>query len=401
MARNLIAGIDAGSSIIKVIVSEQNKDGVINILGIGQKESEGIRRGYITNIEDASKCIRAAIKMAEKASGLNIKKALVAIGGIGLGSIKSKGVVMISRADGEVTDYDVRRAVEQSESNLPNLNSRRIIHSIPLNFKLDNSMVIGRPSGMTGAKLEVETFFITSLNQHLADLIKTVEAAGTAVEDVVASPLALAEAILTKQQKEVGCILIDIGASTVSVIVFEENRPISLEVFPIGSNYITNDIALGFQLPLEEAERIKIDYESAGVSNKKKLSDIVEARLSDIFDLIEAHLKKINRQEMLPGGVVLTGGGSNLFNLEDMTKSVLRLPVKIGTFSVKKEYSLKNIAVSSGNLKEQIFNDPLWSTAIGLCLINGANASSETIGEERPSKGLGKGFKKWFKSLLP
>lgn len=401
MARNIITGIDTGSSTIRVMTCEQRKDGVINILGASHKESEGIRRGYVTNIDEAAKSIENTIRSAEKISGIPIKKSLVAIGGIGLGSIKSKGVIMISRADGEVTEYDVKRAIDQSEANLPNISNRRIIHSIPLHFKIDNNLVIGRPVGMTGAKLEVETFFIICLNQHLADLVKAVESLGVAVEDIIASPLAMSSAILTKQQKEVGCILADIGASTVSIIVFEEGRPISLEVFPLGSSYITNDIALGFQIPLEEAEKLKIDYSSTNVSNRKKLSDIIEARLNDIFDLIESHLKKINRQEMLPGGIVLTGGGSNLFNLEEIARVILRLPARIGIFSLRKDYSLKNVTVSSGNLREQIFNDPSWSTVLGLCLVSGGENSSEITGEERLKRKFGQGIKKWLRSLLP
>jgi cell division protein FtsA len=395
MARNLITGIDAGSSTIRVIIAEQKRDGVINILGVGHRESEGIRRGFVVNIDDAARTIEGAVRMAEKSSGLNIKRGIVAVGGIGLGSVKSKGIVMVSRADGEVTDYDIKRAIDQSESNLPNMASRKIIHSIPLHFKLDNNLLVGQPSGMNGAKLEVETFFITCLNQHLTDLIKTVESIGIAVEDIIASPLATSAATLTKQQKEVGCILVDIGASTLSAIVFEEGRTISLEVFPIGSSYITNDIALGFQVPLEEAEQMKINYESVSANNRKKLADIVEARLNDIFDLIETHLKKINRQEMLPGGIVLAGGGSNIFALDEMAKKVLRLPSKIGTFT------LKNVAVSSSNLKEQIFNDPSWSTAIGLCLINSLRGSSEMMGNEGTRKKFGLGIKNWLRSLLP
>jgi len=402
MARNIITGIDTGSSIIRVMVTEQKKDGLINILGTSQKQSEGIRRGYVTHLDDAAKSIENAIKAAEKSSTIPIKRALVAIGGIGLSSIKSKGLIMISRADGEVTNYDVKRAVDQSEANLPNISNRKIIHTVPLHFKIDNNPVIGRPVGMTGSKLEVETFFITCLNQHLSDLIKAVELAGVAVDDVVASPLAMSQAILTKAQKEVGCILVNIGASTVSVVVFEEGLPISLEVFPLGSDYITNDIALGMRVPLDEAEKIKIDYSNVSSSgNKRKLSDIIEARLNDIFELIESHLKKISRQEMLPGGIVLTGGGSNLFNLEEVAKVCLNLPARIGTFSLKKDYSPKNITAITSNLKDQILNDPSWSTALGLCLMNINENSYEFADEGRIKKGFSQGIKKWFRSLLP
>lgn len=401
MARNIITGIDAGSSTIRIIVAEQKKDGALNILGISQRQSEGIRKGYVINLDDAVKSAESAIRMAEKSSSLPVKRAVLAVGGIGLGSIKSKGVIMVSRADSEVTDYDVKRAVDQSEANLPNLSNRKIIHTIPLHYKIDNNPVVGRPVGMVGAKLEVETFFITCLNQHLSDLVKTVESAGVAVDDIIASPLAMAHAILTKNQKEVGSILVNIGASTVSMVIFEEGLPISLEILPLGSDYITNDIALGLQIPLDEAEKIKIDYNDGNTNNKRKLSDIIEARLNDIFEVVEAHLKKINRQEMLPGGIVLTGGGSNLFNLEQTAKACLRLPARIGTFTLKKDYSVKNISAATTNVREQILNDPSWSTVLGLCLMDAEEASSGFSGEDRKKNGFLKSLKKWLGSLLP
>jgi cell division protein FtsA len=213
----------------------------------------------------------------------------------------------------------------------------------------------------------------------------------------------MSHAILTKNQKEVGCVLVNIGASTVSVVVFEEGHPISLEVFPLGSDYITNDIALGLQVPLDEAEKIKIDYTdgSTNGNNKRKLSDIIEARLNDIFEVVESHLKKINREETLPGGIVLTGGGSNLFNLEEAAKSCLRLPARIGTFALKKDYSAKNITAQTTVMKDQVLNDPSWSTALGLCLMNANESSGDYADDDRKKNGIIKNIKKWLGSLLP
>jgi cell division protein FtsA len=401
MARNIITGIDAGSSLIRVIVVEQKKDGGLNILGASQKQAEGIRRGYIVSPEDAEKSINSAIKSAEKTSGITMKRAIISVGGIGLGSIKAKGMVMVSRADNEVTDYDVKRAVSQSEANLPNISNRRIIHSIPLSFKIDGNLVLGKPAGMVGAKLEVETIFITCLSQHLDDIVKTIESLGITVDDIICSLLAMSYAVLTKYQKEVGCALVNIGASTVSIAVFEEGLPISLEVFPLGSTHITNDIALGLQISLDEAEKLKVDYGRENSTSKKRLANIIEARLNDIFELIEAHLKKINRQGMLPGGIILTGGGSNLFSLEEIAKASLRLPAKIGVFSMHENHSLKNITASSSGLKEQIFNDPGWSTALGLCLMSLDENPPDTTKVSQTKSKISQNIKKWFRSLLP
>lgn len=402
MARNIITGIDMGSSTIRVIIAEQKKNGGLHILGANQKQSLGIRRGFIVNFDDAVKCLESTVRATEKLAATPIKRGIVAVGGISLGSIKAKGMIMVSRADGEVTEYDIKRAIAQSEANLSNISNRRIIHSIPLSFKLDNNVILGRPAGMTGNKLEIETLFITCLNQHLADIVKAVESAGVAVDDIISSPLAMGHTVLTKHQKEVGCVLANIGAATVSVVVFEEGLPISLEVFPIGSTHITNDIALGLQVPLEEAEKIKIGYGNDSFPSKRKLSDIIDARLSDIFELIETHLKKINRHGMLPGGIILTGGGSNLFSLEEIAKSSLRLPAKIGTFSLESNHLQKNITVSSSNLREQIFNDPGWSVALGLCILAMNEGSSNGLSETSLIKRkVLKNIKHWFRSLLP
>jgi len=402
MARNIITGLDIGSSSVRAIVVEQKKDGTLHILAAAQKESSGVKRGYINNLDDASRTISATVKSLEKISGMSIKSAIISVGGISLGSFRSRAMIRTTKADGEITDHDIKRLIAQSETGLTTMANKKIIHSIPLSFKVDNNIVYGRPTELKGVKLEVETILITCLSSHLADLVKTVESAGLSVDDIVASPLATSYATLTSQQKETGCVIVNIGASTVSVVVFEDGLPISLEVFPIGSSHITNDIALGLQIPLDEAERIKINYGTESVSSKKKLIDIIEARLNDIFEMIENHLKKINRNQVLPAGVILTGSGSNLFSMEEIAKASLKLPAKTGILMPSSNQSLVITAPSTG-LRDQILNDPGWSVALGLCIF-GFNNNHYLYESEKSHKGESKiipAIKKWLHNLLP
>ncbi len=396
MARNIITGIDIGTSTIKVLVAERKKDGGIQILGAGKKLSRGIRKGYVANFDEVSETIKEAVRDAEKMAGIPVKHAFIAVGGIILDSAKSKGSVMVSRADGEITERDVERVISQSEDNLPNTSNKRIINAFPLNFKIDGNPSLGAPKGMKGAKLEAEILFITCLNQHLVDLIKAVESAGVAVDDVIASPLAASFAALNSRQKEMGCVLADIGAGTVSIMVFEESRPISLAVFPIGSTHITNDIALGLQITLEDAEKIKIDYGSETKFPKRKLSDIIEARLNDIFELIESHLKKINRDGLLPAGIILTGGGSSLVSLNEIAKASLRLPAQVGI-----PFHGRDGVVPPRQFKEKILDVPEWSVALGLCIAG----FTEEKNKNRPAREIFsaviRALKRWLSPFLP
>ncbi|MEX0931274.1 MAG: cell division protein FtsA [Candidatus Paceibacterota bacterium] len=393
MSRNTTVGIDIGTYHVKVVVAEHVREkgrSGNRILGTGYAESRGIRHGYIINSGDASKSIRLAIHEAEKASGREIKNAYLAVGGVSLESTVSSGKAIISRADLEITEQDLETALAESEANIPPALStnRKILHSIPVQYKIDGKEIVGRPVGMKGAKLEIKTLFILCLEQHLQDLIDTVEGVGVAVEDVMASPLAASLVALTKTQKIAGCVLANIGAETVSIVVYENSLPISLQIFPIGSTDITNDIALGLRVPLEEAEQIKLGGLTTTSIPKKKLDEIIFARLSDIFELIEAHLKKINRDGLLPAGIILTGGGSGVTTIEDLAKASLRLPSKIGT-----------LHVSAGNRGHVI--DSTWSVAYGLCIYGFTTGDEHSLGATRAVKKFFGSIASWFKQFLP
>ena len=214
--------------------------------------------------------------------------------------------------------------------------------------------MLGSALGLKGNKLEEKTLFITCLDHHVENLIAAVNEAGIEVEDIMVAPYAASFVILSKAQKVAGCVLVNVGAETVSIGVFENNIPTSLEVFPIGSTDITNDIALGLKVPLEEAEQIKVGAITGSAFPRKKLEEIIAARLYDIFELIEAHLRKIGRNGLLPAGIVITGGGSSLNSIDTMAKVALKLPSRIGTIS--------------GMDGKSSFKDMTWAVAYGLCI---------------------------------
>jgi len=392
MSRNIAVGIDIGTYHVKVVVSEyveRDERSAPRILGTGFAESKGIRHGYIINTHDATRSIKLALAQAEKAAGIRIKRAYLGIGGVSVESATGNGKVIISRADSEITELDIENAVQESQQTLPSSISlnRRILHTIPVEYKVDGKEVLGRALGMKGTKLEVKTLFILCLEQHLEDLVHAVEEAGVEVEDVMASPLAASLVVLSKKQKKVGCVLANIGAETVSIVVFENNIPISLKIFPIGSTDITNDIALGLKIPLEEAERVKLGALTETIITRKRLEEIIVARLNDIFDLVEDHLKKINRNGLLPAGIVLTGGGSGVTTIEDLAKATLQLPTKIGQL---------HIATSS----KGFIVDSTWSVAYGLCIWGFTGEKPANSAQALLSKKAST-LVEWFKQFLP
>jgi cell division protein FtsA len=401
MARDIVIGLDVGTSAVKIMVAENQPSrdvsrgdlsGSLNelhVLAAVQKPSAGLRRGYVTDPEAAAEAIKNAAKEAERISNAAIKHAYIAIDGIKLEASRAKGTVMVSRADGEISESDIKRAITQAESNLGGLANRTIIHRLPVFYKIDGEIILGQAIGTKGEKLEADALFITCLNQHLDGLVKSMEIADIAIDDIIAEPLAASYASLNKRQKEVGAVLVDIGAETTSLAVFEEGNILSLAVFPFGSTHITNDIALGLRISLEEAEQLKFGYISD--NQKRKLSDIIEARLDDIFELIENHLKKIGRSGLLPAGAVLIGGGANLAGIENFAEKSLKLPVKMGTPVVPLKIHDKQIA------------NPKWLTALGLCILGAAGSldleAENKIGRKKFQ--FQQPFFRWLKSFLP
>ena len=392
MSAQYSVGIDIGTYHIKVAIVEQassQKSGP-KIVGTGFAESKGMRYGYIISTEEVRESLKKAVAMAEKAAGFPIRDAMLAIGGVSLDSVVGNGSVIVSRGDGEVSQMDVERLNENIENNLPSpeIVNKKILHTIPQKFILDGTELSSSPVGLTGVKLECQNLYVTCFEQHLHDLVDVVESVGITVIDVVASPLAAGLVTLTPAQKMAGCVLANIGSETVTVVVYEDNIPISLTVLPIGSNDITNDIALGLKIPLEDAEGLKHGSVSTGGVriSKKKLSEIISARLTDIFELIKAHLKKIKRDGILPAGVIITGGGSSLSDIDLLAKDILELPAKTANL---------RLANNQSGIR-----DASWSVVYGLGVIGMSAADDRSLGINHQQKQTG-GFIDWIKQFLP
>lgn len=355
----IITGIDIGTHAVRVVISEYTPGaGLPRILGTGKAESRGLRHGYIVNTQDATKSIRQAVEEAEQEANVHVRDAFISVGGVGLEATTTTGAAIISRADSLITEADVDRALRAAEQAIQQASNKKILNTIPIEFKIDGKPVYGKPKGMRGMKLEATALIITSLEQHLNDLIRATEEADIEVIDVMPTPIAASFVALTKAQKMAGCILANIGAETISIVVFEEGIPISLEVFPVGSTSITNDIALGLKIPLEEAEMIKLGKGTLQYP-KKKLNDIVLTRLEDMFSLVIAHLRKIGKHELLPAGIILTGGGSGIETIEDFARVAMKLPSKVPVMPA----DIADTAKSKKYLR-----DTSWFVAYGLTI---------------------------------
>lgn len=385
MKRRIATGIDIGTYQVKMVVVEELSDKrrgrQLRILGTGLAESKGLRHGYIINKEEVSASIREAKRQVESVARIPLRAGFLAVGGISLDEAHATGFTIISRADQEITTLDLEKAGRSArEAAAPGFLNRHVLHSIPIEYRIDGAKVLGDPFGMKGVRLEVDYLFVTCLAQHEEALAGAVEDADIEVIDQMASPLAGSYVLLDGDQKMKGCVLADIGAETVSIVVYDENIPISVKVFPMGSSHITDDIALGFRISLEEAERVKLGRLSGAMYSRKKIDDLIASRLVTMFTLIDKHLKSLNRRGPLPAGIIISGGGAGVGSISDIARRSLKLPARLAELRISADTKIR---------------DATWAVAYGLALW-GLTGDTNT-----QKKNLLASFRKFFQQFLP
>lgn len=382
---DFITGLDIGSSAVRVAVGsfapgrERGTSG-IQIIGSAEVPTEGMSKGLITSLEDAVSSVSAALERAERMIGAEIRRAWVGISGSHVRCQSSKGVVGVTRPDGQIRREDADRALDAARTVATPANYE-ILHVIPKSFSVDNQVGIKDPVGMSGIRLEVDAEIIHGLASQHKNVAQCVYRTGIEIEDIVLGILACAEAATTPRQKDLGVAVANIGGATTSLMVFEGGDPLHTAVLPIGSDHITNDLAIGLRTHLESAEALKVRFGTALAKDvprketvnlrdvgapedeavmRKEIAQIIEARTEEIFEKIHEELRRAGRDGLLPAGIVLTGGGAKLPGITEVAKRTLRLPASLG-------YPLGVTAITDR------VNDVAFTTAIGLVIWGAGN----------------------------
>ena len=358
MARDpYLVSIDIGSHSIKVCVvkellSDRDK---LQVLALIDRPSAGIRRGIVTNLAEATEAVISAINDTEAIIGLPIRRSVIGLGGMSVSFTNTHGLVVVSRTDNEITDGDLDRVIQDSLTKAFGISGSEIIHVIPKNFSIDNQKGIRYPVGMTGSKLEVETLVISVENSYLRNFTKVVNQSNIDVLSQIYTPLATSDFILTSKQKKAGTVVVDIGYNSTSYIIWENEEILASGVIPIGSDHVTSDLAVGLQTTIEQAEIVKTRYldlnansttqtvqiedpdlRATNTFSLSEVEEIAKLRVEEIFYLLNKELKKVNRQGKLPGGAILSGGGSIINGIQEIAKETLRLSVHKHSFDPEK-----------------------------------------------------------------
>ena len=397
-------GLDVGTTKVRAVVAHLDAStGAPTIVGLGQAESSGLRKGVIVNLQGPAQAIDKALGDAERMSGYQVHGATLNINGAHILTTHADGMIAVGASDHEIAPDDLDRIEEVATLGKVPPN-RETLDVVPHAYKLDGQDNIKDPIGMVGTRLEIDAHVVSALSPYLVNVQKTAELAKVEPHLIVASPVAAAKAVLNEQQLENGVAVIDLGGSTTGVAVYEEGDLQYVGVVPIGGAHITNDLAIGLKTDPEVAEKVKRDHASAVVRNQKSgisvkvndeihsftsedIDDIVEARLEEIFEGVQKELKKAGYNGRLPSGVVLVGGGSQLKDIVEFTKDFLKLAVKIGQ------------PVIHSSVADDI-EPSEYATAIGLMLVDSENSSRGSGSSGKKKIASAKGAKNMVSNIF-
>ena len=398
------------------MAQEVSGEEALRVLGAVSLPSEGMRRGSVVDPDAVAATVGRAVEHAERMAGVTPRAVGFSVSGTDLFCQRAQGVIAVGRSDGEVTEGDVERAIEEVESRVMLPANREVLHVIPTNYRLDDQTNIKDPVGMRGVRLEAEAFVVGTSMRQMKGLSRIAETVGLSPSLYAVEPILSAEAVLNPKQKELGVVLIDIGGNVTSIIAFEEGELLHMATLPVGAAHVTNDIAIGLRTSIETAEEVKLRFGTAVPNDVGKreeidlseldshetesvsrhhVAEIIEARMEEIFRLVDEELRKISREGMLPAGAVLVGGGSLTPGIVELSKKTLRLPSHVGN------------PKAQGGIVDQV-DGPDFASTVGLSLMlrdrsHGGGLSGFSGGVKMPewAEGAGREAKKWLRKFLP
>ncbi len=372
--KNLIIGLDIGTSKVVAIVAELMADGSMNVIGLGQHVSRGLKKGVVINIDSTVNAIQRAIEEAELMADCTIKNVFTGIAGSHVQSINARGMVKIK--DAEVTQADVARVIETAQAiALPS--DQQILHILTQEYIIDGQEDVREPLGMSGMKLEVKVHIVTGAVAAAQNIVKSIKRCGLEVTDLILQPLASSEAVLTEDEKELGVCLVDVGGGTTDIAVFKQGAIRHTAVIPIAGDQITNDVAVALRTPTQSAEDINIKHgcalrqladprevvEVQGTDGREgrqlsvqTLAEVIEPRVVELYEFVLAELRRSGLEEMIASGIVITGGSAMMKGMVELGEEIFHMPVRLG------------LPRYVGGLSEVVSN-PRYATGVGLLLI--------------------------------
>lgn len=403
--RKMIVGLDIGTSKVVAIVGEINPDGLIEVVGIGSHPSKGLKKGVVVNIESTVQSIQRAVEEAELMAGCQIHSVFVGIAGSHIRSLNSHGIVAIR--DREVYALDVERVIDAAQAvAIPA--DQRVLHILPQEYVIDNQEGIKEPLGMSGVRLEAKVHLVTCATNASQNIEKCIRRCGLDVEDIILEQLASSYAVLTEDEKELGVCLVDIGGGTTDIAIFTEGSIRHTGVIPIAGDQVTNDIAMALRTPTQHAEEIKIKYACALTQlaradetikvpsvgdrpprdlSRQALAEVVEPRYDELFTLVQSELRRSGFEDLIPAGIVLTGGTSKMEGVVELAEEIFHMPVRVG------------VPQTVTGLMD-IVRNPIYSTGVGLLQYGATRTEDSPV---RSSRGTGQSslwgrFRSWLQN---